>query len=78
VAALDVPIIKKAVDWWRGQHPTVFKPGESNPLHPKMAQAFGVCVLTFMLFFVLLVVLRYRAAGVEDRAQEASERLAVR
>ncbi|NIM40364.1 MAG: cytochrome C assembly protein, partial [Hydrogenophaga sp.] len=27
VAAIDVPIIHKAVDWWRGQHPQVFAPG---------------------------------------------------
>lgn len=78
VAALDVPIIKKAVDWWRGQHPTVFKPGESEPLAPKMVQAFGVCVLTFMLFFVLLVLLRYRLASVQDRAEAAGDRLFAR
>ena len=75
VAALDVPIIKKAVDWWRGQHPTVFKPGESEALAPQMAQAFGVCVLIFMMLFTLLLALRYRVAGVQDRAETVGDRL---
>ena len=35
VAALDVPIVYKAVDWWRGQHPIVFGAGKANPLAPE-------------------------------------------
>lgn len=67
VAAVDVPIIHKAVAWWRGHHPQVFAPGDSGGMAPEMRQAFGVCVLVFFLLFTLLLLLRYRAAEQEDR-----------
>jgi heme exporter protein C len=75
VAALDVYIVKKAVEWWRGQHPEVFKGGG---MAPEMRQAFGVSVLAFFLLFGLLLALRYRAACLEDRAAMAVERLSAR
>jgi heme exporter protein C len=76
VAAVDVPIIHKAVTWWRGQHPVVFgaKSGESA-LAPEMRQAFFVCVLAFFLLGALLTLLRYRVASVEERTDTAMERL---
>lgn len=73
IAALDVYIVKKAVEWWRGQHPEVFKEGG---LALEMRQAFGVSVLTFLLLFGLLLALRYRTACLEDRTAAAVERLA--
>jgi heme exporter protein C len=45
VAALDVPIVYKAVDWWRGQHPIVFGPGRGDPLAPGMGRALGLSFL---------------------------------
>lgn len=75
VAALDVPIIHKAVEWWRGQHPAVFKEGG---LAPEMQQAFGVSTLAFFLLFSLLLAVRYRTARLEDRAATAVERFGVR
>jgi len=72
VAALDVYIVKKAVEWWRGQHPEVFKEGG---LAPEMQAAFGISVLAFFLLFTLLLTVRYRAACLEDRAVAAVERL---
>ena len=42
----------------------------------RAAQAFAVCTLVFLLLFALLLVLRYRLASLEDRAEAASERLA--
>jgi len=73
IAALDVYIVKKAVEWWRGQHPEVFKEGG---LAPEMRQAFGVSVLTFLLLFGLILALRYRTACLEDRTSAVVERLA--
>ena len=73
IAALDVYIVKKAVEWWRGQHPEVFKEGG---LALEMRQAFGVSVLTFLLLFGLILALRYRTACLEDRTAAAVERLA--
>lgn len=69
VAALDVPIVHKAVDWWRGQHPVVFAPGKRGSLAPSMQPAFWVCTLVFLLLFGLLLTLRYRLARLEDRAE---------
>ena len=73
VAALDVPIIYKAVDWWRGQHPIVFAPGKKAPLEPRMLQTFLVCMVVFMLLYGLLMCLRVALARLEDRTQELLE-----
>lgn len=67
VAAVDVPIIHKAVTWWRGHHPQVFRPGDSGGLAPEMRQAFVFCIVVFVVLFTLLLLLRYRAAEQEDR-----------
>ena len=72
VAALDVPIVYKAVDWWRGQHPIVFGAGKGNPLAPGMLSALLTAMLVFVLLYALLVVARMRIAALDDRlgAQE--------
>jgi heme exporter protein C len=67
VAALDVPIVYKAVDWWRGQHPIVFGAGKANPLAPGMGSALGLSMLVFALLYALLVAARMRLAALEDR-----------
>ena len=76
VAALDIPIIHKAVQWWRGQHPQIFAPGKKAPLAPEMQEALLVCGVAFFLLFVLLLLIRTQLASLEDRAQSLSERAA--
>jgi heme exporter protein C len=76
VAALDVPVIYKAVDWLRGIHPVVFKPGQEDELDPRMRTAFLVAMGTFFLLYAALLVLRYRVAVIEDRVRDLDERLA--
>jgi heme exporter protein C len=78
VAALDVPIIYKAVDWWRGQHPVVFGPGKREALAPEMLRTFLFCLLVFYLLYALLLTLRTRVATIEDRARALSETLSGR
>lgn len=73
VAALDVPIVYKAVDWWRGQHPIVFGPGKSDPLDPRMRSAFLLAMVVFTLLFALLVAVRMRLAALDDRVAAAEE-----
>jgi heme exporter protein C len=73
VAAIDVPIIHKAVALWRGQHPEVFKEGG---LAIEMRWAFLASTVAFFLLFSLLLALRYHAVGLEERAQAAYERSA--
>ncbi len=67
VAALDVPIVYKAVDWWRGQHPILFGAGKPNPLAPGMLSALLVAMVVFLLLYALLVVARMRIAALRDR-----------
>jgi len=78
VAAVDVPIIHKAVTWWRGQHPEVFKPGADRALDPRMLQTFVFCIITFLIVFAVMLMLRWRVAQVEDRADAAVDMLATR
>jgi heme exporter protein C len=74
IAALDVPIVYKAVDWWRGQHPVLFRPGAKSALAPGMSETFRFCILAFLLLFALLLALRYRLARLEDRTLDVVER----
>ena len=76
VPALDVPIVHKAVEWWRGQHPQVFGPGKKAPLAPEMMKALLVSGVAFFLLLGLLLLIRTRLATLEDRAQSLSERAA--
>lgn len=78
VAAIDVPIIYKAVDWWRGQHPVLFKPGQGDALAPAMRDVFEFCIVVFLLFFCLLLALRFRLAQFEERTTLAVERTTAR
>jgi heme exporter protein C len=73
IAALDVPVVYKAVDWWRGQHPIVFGPGRDNPLAPGMLSAFLVAMLAFALLVSLLLAARVRLAALSDRLEAAEE-----
>jgi len=76
VAALDIPIIHKAVQWWRGQHPQVFKPGEKAPLAPEMKTTLLLCVAAFFVLYALLLAFRAALAAQEDRAQALADRAA--
>lgn len=73
VAGLDVPIVYKAVDWWRGQHPIIFGPGKTEPLAPGMLSAFLISMLVFTLLYALFVAVRMRLLGLEDRLAAAEE-----
>jgi heme exporter protein C len=77
VAALDVPIIHKAVEWWRGQHPQVFGPGKSEGLAPGMRETFLVSLIVFFLLYAVLMLLRTRLALLEDRARALAERAGI-
>jgi heme exporter protein C len=78
VAALDLPIIHKAVVWWRGHHPVVFEPGKARALAPEMATTLGISVSAFFLFWALLLTLRYRQRRLEGRLESVAERLGER
>jgi heme exporter protein C len=78
VAALDIPIIHKAVEWWRGHHPVVFSPGKRGGLEPEMVRTLGAATVVFFLLFAVLVLLRHRLLALEERAAALTERMAPR
>jgi len=75
VAALDVPIIHKAVEWWRGNHPIVLDRERGGGLAPEMRHTFFFCLFAFFMLFLLMLFMRHRVAGLEDRTDEVVEGL---
>ena len=73
VAAIDVFVIRKAVEWFRGQHPEVLSGGR-GALEERMAQAFAAANVTLLLLFVLLLLVRYRMLTLESRLDALSHR----
>jgi len=67
--AADVYVVHKAVEWWRGMHPEVFKAGQRNSLEPKMLTALYVCMAAMTVLCMLLIRLRYRTARIETRTE---------
>lgn len=73
VGFLDVPIIYFSVKIWRGHHPIVFKTGGGEGLEPVMMHTFLLCMITFTLFFALLLLLRLRLGRLRDEVEELKE-----
>jgi len=67
--AADVYVVHKAVEWWRGMHPEVFKAGQRDSLESTMMTALYICMAAMALLCVLLIRLRYRTARIETRAE---------
>lgn len=65
VGFIDVPIVALAITLWRTQHPEalVFKGG----LTPAMLQTLLVCIVTFTLLYVLLLIQTIAIKNNEDR-----------
>src|SRR4030095_7274486 len=78
VGALDLPIIYKSVEWWRGLHPKVLKVSGGQGLDPAMERGLMLCSLTFILLFALLLVLRCRAGDLEDELAALTRHVARR
>lgn len=70
VAFLDVPIVFMSIRWWRSVHPVVVSSGGLS-LEPRMVVALVVAVLSFTLFYVVLVRERIRLAWLENELAEA-------
>jgi len=78
VGALDVPIIYKSVEWWRGLHPKVLKISGGGGLDPAMARSLLVCSVAFLCLFAALYVERLRLGRLSlevDALQERAARL---
>ncbi len=70
VGFVDLPIVYKSVDWWRGNHPVVF--GRSGGgLAPPMLRAFLLGMVGVTLVHAALLALRWRLARIEDEVASA-------
>ena len=69
VGALDVPIIYKSVEWWRGLHPKVLKISGGGGLEPTMGRALLLCSVTFTLLFAHLLIQRCRLGLLQDEVE---------
>jgi len=67
--AADVYVVHKAVEWWRGMHPEVFKAGNPRSLEPRMTAALLICMGAMFLLCTLLIRLRYRMGRIETRGE---------
>lgn len=74
VGFLDVPIIYFSVRLWRGHHPIVFRAGGGQGLEPAMLRAFLLCMVSFTLLYLLLLLQRFRLGRLTDELADLKER----
>ena len=78
VGALDMPIVYKSVEWWRGLHPKVLKISGGGGLDPGMERTLLICTITFLLLFATLLFERVRLARLEDEVESLEQAIARR
>lgn len=72
VGFVDVPIVHFSVEWWRTLHPsrTVINPEGSPQLPGEMLITLIFMVAVFTVLYAVLITLRVRLAGLENRVAE--------
>lgn len=77
IGFIDVPIVWFSIRWWRTIHPVVITRTGAN-LEPEMVQAMIVSVVTFTVFYIVLLFLRLAMhlhnSAAEEMAQAVRER----
>ncbi len=71
MAVVNIPIVHKAVDWWRGLHQekTIF--GTVNPdMHGTQLFTAYLGLVVFMVLFAWLLIHRFRVAWLAERAAD--------
>lgn len=80
-AFLNVPIVHKSVEWWRGLHQPASILDERRLLDPQitgmMAATLLVAVAAFTLLYAWLLVHRFRLGWLEQRAEDEGLALAL-
>jgi heme exporter protein C len=66
-AFVDVPIVYKAVEWWRTLHQPASVPGG---IHGSMAATMWLGVIAFTILFGWLLVRRFRLAWAEQQTDD--------
>jgi heme exporter protein C len=78
LAVVNIPIVHKAVDWWRGLHQerTIFGTVDPEMRGTQLFSAYlGLAV--FMLLFAWLLIHRFRVAWLAERAAESGLEVAL-
>jgi heme exporter protein C len=75
LGACIIPLIHLSVQKWRGQHPTVIT-GKGGGLAPSMKIVFAFCMVTFTLFFITLIIRRYKLEKNKRRLDALKEEAA--
>ncbi|MCZ6695224.1 MAG: cytochrome c biogenesis protein [Acidobacteria bacterium] len=78
IGFLDVPIIYKSVEWWRGLHPKVLRVSGGGGLDPTMERTLLWCSVTFLLLFTFLLVQRVRLGRLQDEVEALTYAAAAR
>ena len=61
IGVINIPIIKKSVDWWQTLHqPSTFKLTSAPSMSPEMYQPLLICVIGFYLVFAFILTLNLR------------------
>jgi len=68
-----VPINFMAIRWWRTVHPLVFEGGDSN-LTPAMLTVLIFSIVSFTLFYLLVLLLRLRLESTHDQVEQIGYR----
>jgi len=68
ICALDAPFIHYATQLWRTHHPEVVR-GERIDLPEDMQTAFFFCIITFLVFFITLLLKRVSLECAYDELQ---------
>ena len=73
IAFIAVPLNFMAIRWWRAAHPLVIESSGSG-LTPTMLRVMIYCVITFTLFYAVLLALRLRLEKASARVRALGRR----
>ena len=68
-AFLSVPITFMSIRWWRTIHPVLIDATQGFGLSPNMLASFFFCLAAFTLFYVVLVMHRYRLEQLREQVE---------
>jgi heme exporter protein C len=74
VAFISVPINFIAIRMWRTQHPLIFG-SEEGGLGPNMMFAFFFCLITFTVWYVVLIWHRIRLEQLRDQVDAVKQKI---
>jgi len=77
VGSVDIPIINRAVYWWRTIHPAVLvtREGGSGLSDPRMQTTLMVCFIAFAALLTWLLWVRNESARLHDEVEELHQQV---